>query len=213
MDKHEVITMQSVISRATKIQGWMPHGELEILFKLAQKYVQNGGLVVEIGSWKGRSAYVLASICKERGARLICIDTFFGWADPKTGAIDTKACKNIDIEGSFYEAAQMGSGKFMEKYIKQNLAGFPVGYIVGDSTRVHVKVPKKKLDFCFIDGDHREPVISQDIKNFWAKLRIRGALSGHDYGGKVDNDVKLAVDKFFGKTAEVIGSLWVKEKT
>lgn len=37
------------------------------------------------------------------------------------------------------------------------------------------------LDFVYIDGNHADPYVSEDISGWWKKLRCGGILAGHDY--------------------------------
>lgn len=37
------------------------------------------------------------------------------------------------------------------------------------------------LDFCYIDGNHGDPFITQDITEWYKKVRPGGILAGHDY--------------------------------
>lgn len=37
------------------------------------------------------------------------------------------------------------------------------------------------LDFCYLDGNHADPYISQDINEWYKKVRCGGILAGHDY--------------------------------
>ena len=41
--------------------------------------------------------------------------------------------------------------------------------------------PNESLDFVYIDANHSEPYITQDITGWYKKLRVGGILSGHDY--------------------------------
>jgi len=59
------------------------------------------------------------------------------------------------------------------------------------------------LDFVYIDANHQEPYVSQDINEWYRKLRPRGILSGHDYvrsahrdGTPLYHDVKNAIHRF-----------------
>ena len=59
----------------------------------------------------------------------------------------------------------------------------------------------ESLDIVFIDGDHSEDGVYQDLDIFYKKLRKGGLLVGHDYGGNFGRSepvvqVKSAVDKF-----------------
>lgn len=48
------------------------------------------------------------------------------------------------------------------------------------------------LDFVYIDANHQDPFITQDIEGWSQKIRPGGIISGHDYAA----DVKVAVDKY-----------------
>jgi len=39
----------------------------------------------------------------------------------------------------------------------------------------------EELDFVYIDGNHAEDFVSQDINNFFPKLSSRGVIGGHDF--------------------------------
>ena len=128
--------------------------------------LKKGDLVVEVGSWKGKSSLVIASVCKEKGASLICIDTFRG---------------SESSELHYREALDVGVQKFMSDNIEKNLAGLPVKYIIQNSLEAHKLIKSNSLAFCFIDGDHRSPVIGQDLNNYWPKVKTGGLFVIHDY--------------------------------
>jgi len=160
MDKEEII------KKAEKIQGWMTPEELGVLYDLACEVLKKHGLAVEVGSWKGRSGYVIGNICKEKGARLICIDTFCGCESQKE---------------LYDEMVQIGIRRFMDENIKKNLDGLPVDYIVGNSVEVYNQIVDGSASFVFIDGDHFNPVVKQDLDNFWPKVKEGGIFAGHDH--------------------------------
>lgn len=175
MDRREIIAV------AEKIQGWMSPEELGLIFDLGMEVLEKDSLAVEVGSWKGRTAYVLGHACKEKGARLICIDTFSGCANQK---------KLYD------EAMKVGVKKFIEENIAKNMAGLPVNFVVGDSTEVHKHIADEALSFCYIDGDHFNPVVKQDLDNYWPKVKNGGIFAGHDYSWQFPDVVKEVNAKF-----------------
>lgn len=173
--------MNDIIERAKQIDGFMPEGELQLLYDLANKYIQQGSTACEIGTWKGRSAYVLASVCKEKGAKLICIDTFAGATDR---AYET------------YKEALANPELFFKENAEKNLSEFLdiITFIKEDSQTAHTKLDNGSLDFCFIDGDHDEPAVSNDLYNYLPKMKIGGCYAGHDYFEDNRNGVKQVVD-------------------
>ncbi len=62
------------------------------------------------------------------------------------------------------------------------------------------------IDFVYIDGNHSEPFVSQDIREWYKKVRPGGILAGHDYArikGRIEGklidtnwQVKDAIQKF-----------------
>ena len=192
MDKEEIIKV------AETIQGWMSPEELGVLYDLSQSVLVKDSLAVEIGSWKGRSAYVLGSVCKQKAAKLICIDTFCGCYSQKE---------------LYEEAMKAGVKKFIEDNIAKNTEGLPVDFVVGDSTEVHEHIANEALSFCFIDGDHFNPGVKQDLENFWPKVKKGGIFAGHDYAREFP-DVVSEVNKKYTNliTREVKYSIWFVRK-
>lgn len=189
---------KEIINRASQIEGWFDNSHMNVLYELANEHIKENGLSVEVGSWKGRSSYILASICKQRNARLICIDTFEGIIIPNHPKFD------LYQSGYYKEAA---NDKFFILHIKKNLSGLPVEFIKGDSREAHKKISDNSVDLCFVDGDHNPPVVDEDIKNFWSKVKKGGIYCGHDYDN--GNEVADAVDNFLGKNKiQVKDTIW-----
>lgn len=57
-------------------------------------------------------------------------------------------------------------------------------------------IPDGSLDFVYIDGNHSEEYVRQDIRLWWPKVKIGGMLAGHDILGcnpKADSGIQSAV--------------------
>ena len=189
---------EEIIKTAERIDGWMARSELGVLYDLVHGLIKKGDHAVEVGSWKGRSAFVFASVCKEKGAKLTCIDTFTG--------------SQISLSG-YKEALDMGATAFFNSNIKKNLAGLPVDYIIENSLTAHRHIKNSSLVFCFIDGDHTEPVVNQDIENYWPKVKEGGVYAGHDYNMGWPAVVMAVDDKCPDPNKfELFGSTWVIRK-
>lgn len=64
------------------------------------------------------------------------------------------------------------------------------------------------LDFCFIDADHSEAAVHDDIVCWRSKVRPGGWLGGHDYNRKFPG-VTRAVNAVFGRRVQTQpGSIW-----
>ena len=132
-----------------KVEGYLLDSEIPIL----QEYCK-GKNVLEIGSFKGKSACVIAPVAKS----LVCVDTFKVHDNGRTQDGNT-----LDI-------------------FKQNTKEFDnVRCVVGDSIKVIPRKTKKNsFDVVFIDGGHLFPEVSADIKVCWPKLKIGGIVIFHD---------------------------------
>jgi len=175
-------------------------GEAEVLYSLAKKYIKKGGSAAEVGSWKGKSTYILASICKDRGAKLISIDTF-------AGPDSAHEWKN----DPFYKPVK-NPAVFFHRNIERNLKGFPVKYLKMTSRKARSHIMDYSLDFCFLDGDHRLPAVEQDIVSYKRKVKHGGVLLGHDYSPENNphNDVRITVNKLIGrKNIGLYYSIWL----
>ena len=57
----------------------------------------------------------------------------------------------------------------------------------------------ESLDLGFIDANHSERYVDEDIKAWWPKIRPTGYLAGHDFGNMRWSGVLRAVEANFGK--------------
>jgi len=176
---------KQIIFNAMQIPGMVSEWDLDLIYDQSMEYVQQGGNALEIGGWKGRSTYVIASVCKEKGATLYEIDTYRG-----VEQLDSDKNQPGNL-GGYYEAF---SNPDFYKETQKNLEGLPITYLIGDSNEMIHKVPDRCIDYAFIDGNHRPPTIDNDIKNTIEKMRIGGLLTGHDHGNP-DGDVHGAVKR------------------
>lgn len=193
------MTKEELFDKAEQIQGWFPRHDMETLYNLAQGYIKDGGLAVEVGSWKGRSSLIIAEVCKQKKAKLICIDSF-------KGLIPTDHVKYDLYHGDngYYKEGNEGS---LIHHIQENLKGYPVTFLEGNSTELHKKIKDESADFVFIDGDHDEPIVSLDMRNFKTKVKSGGVLCGHDY--ETGNEVANAVDNEIG-VINLATTIWYK---
>jgi len=76
--------------------------------------------------------------------------------------------------------------------------GERVDLIRKESSKALRQVKNRSVDLVFIDGNHSEPFVNQDLK-FIRKVKPGGWIGGHDYGSPKEGKgfgVKAAVDKF-----------------
>ena len=165
---------------ANKIDGYLSDKEGEFLYKTAEN-CKEGGVIVEIGSWKGKSPVYLAKGSK--AGNNIVIYTI----DPHQGTQDHRDHKIINTFNEF----------------KRNIKEAGVDDIVEPIIKTSKEASKdwnKPIKFLWIDGDHSYEMVRLDFKLWSPHLLKGGIIAFHDAvsGGpkKVVCDFVLKSDKF-----------------
>lgn len=171
-------------SHANTIDGWMSTCGLTWLFDKASKAES----VLEVGSWKGKSAHALLSGCK---GSVICVDHFKGSLDELTTT--HKEATEHDI---------------YEDFLK-NVGAFPNLIVLKKSSLEAVKeIADNSIDMIFIDGGHTYEEAKADIVAWLPKCK--GLFCGHDYDlahiPQISEELNLNIKPV------LIDSLWVLER-
>jgi hypothetical protein len=168
------------------IPGWMTEPELQWLYQTASQMES----VVEIGCCEGRSTFALLQGCK---GPVYAVDpwTYVPWLDINHDGVDNLRhfIRNLQNRGArnplYYPMTSAEAVAFMP--------GTPRG------------IPK--VDMTFIDGNHEEPFVLQDIDLWLPKTRI--LLCGHDFGNPDWPGVTKAVqERFAGRFSNPVGLIW-----
>lgn len=184
------MTKSEICDLSERIGGLSTRGEKEALWDLSMKYIPEGGLAIEVGSWVGGSTVIIGEVCKQKEARLICIDAF---------------SSDMHAVGDTVRADAFAT-------VLENCYGLPIDYMCGDSSNFVDYLGYDIAEFIFIDGDHHLPTVKTDIEGFWERLKKGGCYFCHDYGNPCD--VKQVVDDFFKpeQLNFVDSSVWIEKK-
>lgn len=185
-----------------KIEGWLTVYEAQSLYQTARKLRKQNSIIVEIGSWKGKSTYCLAKGL--RHGTVYAIDPFDGSGEP----------------GSF-ELYQQRKGptplldQFSNTMTELGVIG-KIRTLVGPSERFTGQIVS--IDLLFIDGDHSKEACDRDFENYAPFLLSGGFLLFHDFDPQrpqlgptwvIQNKVLLSPQyEFVG----LFDSLWVCRK-
>ena len=168
-------------------------GECWPSFREVQKrMIQNcryGGVLVELGAWKGRSSafWVVEAKNKSEDIQIHIVDTWLG--SPEHTEEMTK-----NLYEKFLENMKPLEGLYMaHRMTTDEAAG-----LFHDGS----------LDGVFIDADHTYEAVKKDIENWMPKIRKGGILAGHDYNN-VWPGVIRAVNELLGKI-ETQEECWIK---
>lgn len=147
------------------LPGWAAFGDLYVA--MVQK-APHEAQFVEVGSWLGRSAALMAVeiINSKKDINFVCIDP---WTDGGPDLKDTKYYK--ELRDPVYNT-------FMA-----NIR--PVRHVVTalrmTSLEGAAKFADGEIDFLMLDGDHSYEAISADIEAWLPKMKPGGVMAGDDY--------------------------------
>jgi len=133
-------------------------------------------IILEIGTWFGWSAITMAQLLKDQkiDGCIVCVDTFTGshehWADPNH--YPTLNCKGG--RPTIYES-------FMSNVRSYNLEKYILPIPITSSAAFEFFYRKNfKVDMIYIDGDHREHAVYQDLIDSKRTLNPEGFILGDD---------------------------------
>lgn len=154
-------------------QGWFHDGDIKQYRSLVEQ-IPDGGTIIELGVWKGRSLCSISDIITRKKLKVYGVDTFLGTRGDKLLLDDAK---EHNIRNQFEE----------------NIKNFGIEVETLEmTTNEAAKKLDMKFDLIFIDSDHSNGAFKQDLDNWLPKCK--GIIAGHDYEL---NDVSLIVDKAF----------------
>jgi MMP 1-O-methyltransferase len=200
--KHKYNTILKKISEYRHIGGWLTDNEAYGLYNLATK-LPSSSIVVEIGSWKGKSTFCIAKGLKK--GKIFAIDPFNAEGESGSKEIYEQNKGDIPLIEQFStEMKRLGVSGQIEA-----LQGY--SHQFGNTFT--------KIDFLFIDGDHSIEGCDYDFTHFSPFVKKGGYIAFHDFYPDRDElgptwviknkVIKDSRYEFFRK----YDSLWVAKKT
>ncbi len=136
---------------------------------------------VELGSAEGNSAFDFMDNGMEK---LYVVDL---WATIHGQRGD--ASNDAEWHNHNYEVAKDRLGRFGDNVI----------FMRGLTSEMAEFIPDNSVSLVYVDADHSENGVTNDINNYWGKLTSGGVMAFHDYENTWDYGVKAAVEKFATK--------------
>ncbi len=148
----------------------------------------------EIGIWKGQTFFYLLD--KFPKLFMIGVDS---WT-----ASTEKHEKNVDDGISSWKSPEEMAQ--YEKAVKDKADLYPRATLYHmTSLEAALKVQRESLDFVFIDADHREKSVLDDVHAWRSKVRMGGYIIGHD---RQWPSVERALIYLFGSWEEHDDNVW-----
>lgn len=166
--------------------------DYEDYFTQIAEWLPDGARVIEIGTFHGRSAAHLATMLKEAGksAEIYTIDYYQQLEFPRDPVPVAKFTRNV-------------------RALRHLGLADVVSLVPYDSRSCHYLFANESFDFVFVDADHSEVAVQNDIKYYYPKLKEGGAIAGHDYNNRFPG-LQYVVNRFFGESniKTYDGSVW-----
>lgn len=181
------------IEAARKVEGYMSEGELRWLAHQAK----NAEVVIEVGSWKGRSTKAMAMATK---GVIYAVDHWKGNSGDDATGVEARE-KGVDaIKAEFRKnlAAEIASGKVVIVDVDHAEAAPVLRSLMMDGPGA---------DLVFIDGDHTKASVKRDIETFRPFVRPGGKLAGHDYT-PTEPGVMEAVAELLAEAEVPVDTIW-----
>lgn len=178
-------TARNKLAGVTFTEDWFDETMCVVLGRLAQTTSDLDGLIVEVGSWEGKSTIALANAMDPQPVH--SVDTWKG----SPGEISWELVKERDVYATFLTN------------IKNATRGNVVVNKMGWRRFFHEH--QDPVKFCFIDAEHSYKEVRENIELVLPRLVPGGVLCGDDIHHR---PILRAVIDVFGDVP-VTGTMWV----
>jgi len=155
-----------------RIRGFMDGDEAKRLYHTALLASKNGP-VLEIGSYCGKSAYIIGTACKENGSILFSIDHHMGSEEQQPGE------EYFDPDLFDTRLSRVNTLPFFQQTITDRELEKTVVPIVASSNTAG-KMWKTPISMLFIDGGHSFEACHEDFITWACHIKSGGFLVIHD---------------------------------
>ncbi len=143
------------------VEGWLTESEGIFLYNAAKR-VRPKNIIVEIGSWKGKS-----TICLARGSQNGNMTTVYA-VDPHTGSSEHQQW--LGRVNTFRD--------FTENIKKAELSGYIE--VIRETSENAARKFTKPIEFIFIDGAHEYDFVRLDFDVWFPRVIDGGLMAFHD---------------------------------
>ncbi|MFV3129499.1 class I SAM-dependent methyltransferase [Niveispirillum sp. KHB5.9] len=175
------------------IQGW---GEENPIFQHLM-VTNRPRTIIEVGTWKGRSAITMALIMRNLGieGEVVCVDTFLGsveqWTDPD-------CYKSLNHRHGYPTLYYQFLANVCHTGMQNYITPFPIS---SDAAAQYLTQKNIQADLVYVDAGHSYREALNDIQQYWPLVRPGGVLLGDDF---VAPEVLRAVADFANANAVTV---------
>lgn len=171
------------------IPGWFDFSETYDSIIISQP----GGLLVEVGTYLGRSLCYLGQKVKESGKSFNVVGVDHCRGSGVENGRDNH-CEAVQESGGYSFAGQL-----VQNILECGLQG-TVSLLIADSSTAANMFADNSLAMLFLDASHDYSSLKKDILDWLPKVKIGGVIGGDDVGVpgeivRVWPDVKVVLDE------------------
>jgi predicted O-methyltransferase YrrM len=136
-------------------------------------------LIVEVGSWKGRSAVHMGNKCKEFGlaTEIVCVDTWLGSPGLYTREGD-QFRGGLKMRHGYPTLYYTFLSNVKNNGLEELVTPFPLPSLLAAEVLSHFHI---KAQLIYVDGAHDFKSVSDDLNAFWPLVSEDGVIMGDDY--------------------------------
>lgn len=151
-----------------QIPGWCEIENFGRLYREAVERARGPSVFVEVGTWLGRSAAIMAQAIRKSGKpiKFYCVDTFKGVGDWQEDFVREKGGHLLHL--------------WRQYIVRSGNAGYAEP-IEGDAAECASQFADGSVDFVFIDDDHSYEGCKRSIAAWKPKIKPGGWMAGHDF--------------------------------
>jgi len=155
-----------MIKAPSKIEGWLLPLEIGYIRSFARKNLPKNGLIVELGSYKGKSTVVWGCEAKKKNAKVIAIDN------------------HITNDLNKFSGHSFLDDVYLSELVETVIPIF-------SDFETASKFFKGDIDILFIDGNHLYKSVKRDFNNWSKFIKKGGWVVFHDYNNSFPGVVKF----------------------
>jgi predicted O-methyltransferase YrrM len=160
-------------------------------------------VVVEIGSWKGKSSVMLAAgLIRKKQPRLFCVDSFQGDEDPA-------------YQQKYYSELMQRDPRDLEEVFKLNIRSCGLQHIAAPVRGYSFECCRgwsESIDLLFIDANHEYPAVRRDFEDWSPFVKDGGVVAFHDVSEQFEGPRRVVSEKVnppeFGPDSFVDTLVW-----
>lgn len=174
------------------LQGWGGHDE----YFQARIDETEPRLIIEVGTWKGRSAISMADIVADDDldCEIVCVDTWLGATEFWTNHDDPKRYRSLDLLAGYPQVYYQFLTNVKKLGRDDIITPFPQSSI---NAARFLRKHGVQADLIYIDASHEYEDVRMDLEYYYDCLRSGGVIFGDDYC-EYWRGVIQAVDEFAG---------------